>query len=94
MTIVLEALLDSVAVLNLTSASLTGVLSLAPEATKKKIRVADGTNSVVRSFFTEIPVSFGNLTVHLDFLVVEGKPAEIVIGSPALEMLQARLDMG
>ena len=89
-----QALLDSGAVPNLMSASLAGVLSLAPEATTKKITVADGTNAVVRGFLTEISVSFSNFTVRLDFLVVEGTPVDIIIGCPALEMLQARLDMG
>ena len=91
---VTQALLDSGAVPNLMSSRLAESLSLRPEATTRSITVADGTKAVVCGIVHGAPVSFGGLTEPLDFLVVEGTPFDVIIGCPALEKLQACLDLG
>lgn len=89
-----QALLDSGAVPNLMSACLADTLYLSPLPTRKSITVADGHSTVSRGFLTGVHVSFGNVPVSFNFLVVDGTPFDIIIGCPALEMLQARIDMG
>ena len=86
-----QALLDSGAVPYLMSVSLAGVHPLSLEPRTKRITVTDGSNAVVRGFLERIPVSFGTLAVHFDFIVVEVTPVDVIIGCPALEMLQGRI---
>ena len=42
----------------------------------------------------DVPNTLWDATVHLDFLVVDGIPFDVIIGPPSLEDLQACLDLG
>ena len=90
---VTQALLDSGVVPNLMSSRLAESISLRPEDTTRSITVADGTWAVLCGIVHGAPVSFGGLTGPLDFLVVEGTPFDVIVGCPALEKLQACLDL-
>ena len=87
-------MLDSGAIQNLMSDRLAALLSLSPEATTKTISVAEGTAVKVHGTVGKVPVSFAGLKDQLDFLVVEGTPFDGIIGCPALEKVQACLDLG
>lgn len=45
-------------------------------------------------FLQGVPVSFGNLVVDMDFLIVPGSPFEIIIETLTLEELMDRIDLG
>ena len=89
-----QALLDSGAIPNLMSDRLAVLLFLSPEATTKKITVADETAAKVHGTVGKVPVSFAGLKNQLDFLVVEGNSFDVIIGCLALEELQGCLDLG
>ena len=91
---VAQALLDSSAVPNLISPKLVSHLCLTPRPSKKRITVADGGNAPCNGVLLQVPTSFGELTVNLDYLVVEGTPFDLIIGLPSLEKPQACIDVG
>lgn len=41
-----------------------------------------------------VPISFAGKSTPMDLLVVDDMPVHVFIGSPTLEKLEARLDMG
>ena len=45
----------------------------------KRITVADGSNAFCMGTLKDAPTSFGDATVHLDFLAVDGTPFDIII---------------
>ena len=55
--------------------------------------MADGANAPCLGSLHQIPTSFGELIVKLDFLVVKGTPFDLIIGLPTLEGLQACIDL-
>lgn len=63
-----------------------------PTETAWKVTVADGTVAVVLGCVKGIPVSFGSAKVLLHFLVVFNTPVDVIVGIPALDVLQACLD--
>ena len=89
-----HAMLDSGAVPNIMSPKLVQKLSLTPKATKKHITVANGKDEPCMGILEQVPVSFGNLVSKMDFLVVNGAPYDVIIGLPALEEIQACIDLG
>ena len=89
-----HALLDSGAVPNIMSPNLVQKLSLTPKATAKHITVANGKNSACVGILDQVPVSFGSLVSKMDFLAVSGAPYGVIIGLPALEEIQACIDLG
>ena len=88
------ALLDTGAVPNLISAELVDHLNLAPKATNRTITVADGSNSMCIGRLRNVPITFGHLTIHLDFLTVKNAPVSLLIGVPSMEEMRAVLDFG
>lgn len=88
-----SALLDTGAVPNLISEELAKHLKLNPKPTLKTITVADGSNSSCIGRLRQIPVTFGRLTVHMDFLTVKDAPLGVIIGAPALEHMSAVMDL-
>lgn len=88
-----SALLDTGDVSNIMSVELTTHLRLAPRHTQKTIKIADGSNYGCIGRLRNVPVTFGNITVHLEFLIVRNAPIGIVIGSPVLERMGAVRDL-
>ena len=82
-----RALLDSGAVPNIMPPKLVQKLPLTPKATAKYITVANGNNAACVGILDHVPVSFGSL-------VVSGAPYDVIIGLPALEEIQACIDLG
>ena len=60
----------------------------------KRITVSDGSNSLCLGTLKDVPTSFADATVHLDYLVVDGTPFDVIFGLPSLEDLQTCLDLG
>lgn len=90
----IQALLDTGAVPNLVSRQLCEQLCVKPEKSEKSIKVADGSMAPTCENLKEIPIFFGGHPISLDFLVVYETPVDMIIGSPTLEKLEARIDMG
>ena len=88
-----QALFDSGAVPNLISPLLVSNLCLTPQPSKKRIPVADGGNAPFIGALLQVPTSFGELSVNLDYLVVEGTPFDLIIGPTSLKKLQACIDV-
>ena len=88
-----QALLDSGAVPNIILPKLASKLCLSPQPTEKHITVADGANAPCLGSLHQIPTSFGEVIVKLDFLVVKGRPFDVIIGLLTLEGLQACIDL-
>ena len=42
---------------------------------------------------SDVPVGFGKVVVHLKFMVIEAVPYDLIIGTPALVQIPARIDM-
>lgn len=89
-----QDLLETVAVPRLMSSRLSTELKQTTEATYHNIKVADEKKSTTRGIVRNFPLSFSGKAVSLEFLVVEKIPVDIIIGSPTLESLEARLDIG
>lgn len=89
-----EALLDSGAVSNLLSSSLWYKISLKASPTSKKITPANGDPSLYVGSLLDVPVSFAEINIAEDFLVINGPSFHIIVQALALEALQACLDMG
>ena len=69
-------------------------LYLSRKAATKHITVANGKNAACVGILDQVPLSFGSLVSKTDFLVVSGAPYDIIIGLPALEEIQACIDLG
>ena len=89
-----EALLDSGAVPNLISEKLCKKLSV--DFNKKHIglTVADGQRAHSIGTITDVPISFDDLHISMDFYVMKNPPFEVIIGVPTLEALRGCLDFG
>ena len=90
----IRALLDTGAIPNIISADLARQLCLLPKRTKQRITVADGSSANCIGRVKDVPITFGNLTASMDFLTIEKAPIGLIIGLPAMEDLQAKLDIG
>ena len=88
------ALLDTGAVPNLISAELVEHLNLLPKATRKTITTADGSNSSCIGRLRNVPITFGHITVHIDFYTIQNAPLGLIIGIPSLEEMRAVIDLG
>ena len=75
---VAQALLDSGAVPNLISPQLVSKLCLTPQPSKKRIMVANRGNAPCIGALLQVITSLGELTVNLDYLVVEGTPFDLI----------------
>lgn len=78
------ALLDTGAVPYLISAELVDHPNLVPRPTQKKIMDADRSNSKCLGLFLDVPVTFGDLTVHMEFMKIKDAYVGVIIGSPTL----------
>ena len=87
-----SALLESGAVPNIMSHPLAKFLSLFPKDTGKKIRVADGSVSRCVGLFTDVPVTFDNIVVPTNFLVVSSPPCDLLLGADLMNTLKASID--
>ena len=88
------ALLDTGAVPNLISAELVDHLNLVSKETRKTITTADGSSSNCIGRLRNVPITFGHITVPLDFYVVRRTPLGLIVGIPSLEDMRAVLDLG
>ena len=86
-------LLDSGAIPNVMSDKLANKLRLYLSRTERRIIVADGTSGSCAGSISGIPVSFGSIVMHLDFLVVSSVPYDLIIGAPMLVEMRACIDM-
>lgn len=81
------ALLDTGAVTNLISGDLCQKLALSPTEIDRQVTVADGTVAKFLGSVKGVPVSYGSIVSHLEFLVVKNTPFDVIVGSPTLEAL-------
>ena len=79
---------------NIISHPLAELLSLCPNDTGKKIRVADGSVSRCVGVLTDIPVAFDNIVVPTNFLVVSPPPCDLLLGVDLMNTLKASIDFG
>ena len=86
-------LLDSGAIANVMSDTLADKLrwNLAP--TKRRIVVADGSIGDCAGILEEILVSFGNIVMRLNFMLIKSFPYDVIIGSPILVDMCACIDL-
>lgn len=84
--------MDSGAVPNVLSKLLVQILSLVPCKTHKNITVSTCTKSLVVGILTEFPVKFGDFTVKLYFLVVDGSTFDVILGDPSMEEFKCVID--
>lgn len=89
-----EALLDSEAVPNIMSSSFCDSLSMRASQSNKKSTVANRDCSLFVGSLLEIIVSFAEINIAMDVPVMNGLLFDIILGAPALDALQACLDMG
>lgn len=87
-------LLDSGAVLNLTSTELYEKWHLNLKDTRKTITFADGSNSGCLGKFSVVQISFGTLTAHVDLIKVKNGPLVLIIRSTNLRNLGGIVDCG
>ncbi len=67
-------------------------LKLSPQPTTKGITVADGSVTTCDGALNDIPVSFGDHSAKLNFLVVEDPPSDMLIGIVAIRSMRATLE--
>ena len=89
-----EALLDSGAVPNLISEKFCKKLNLTFEQKSVGLTVADGQRARSIGLVSELPISFEDLHISMDFHVMENPPFDVIIGVPTLEALRGCLDFG
>ena len=87
------ALLDSGALPNVMSSSMANTLNVTLKPTNQSIRVASGTAEPCSRIAESVPIRSGSITVHLDFLVVDGVPYDLIIGALVLVKLKAKNNM-
>ena len=87
------ALLESGAIPNVMSIAMVEKLNLKLKHAQRSIKVANGTTSACSGVAEQVPIRFGDIIIHLDFLVLSGAQYHIIIGSPALTRLRTRIDM-
>lgn len=68
-------------------------MRLKPTPTKKMTPVGNVMITGWEGFIKEVPVSFLEEEVKMEFLVVHGVPVDVLIGSTDLKRLQATLDL-
>ena len=89
-----QALFDSGAVPNLIETNIVLQMRLGADKTEAQLQLANGSTSGCRGIAHNIPVTMGDITVPLDFLIVDNPPCDILLGSPTLESLHACIDLG
>lgn len=88
------ALWGTDAVPNLLSSRLARDLALSRESTDRIIKVSDGSPSPPRRVVKGVPLSFAAKTASLEFLAGDDMAVDVIIGSPTMESLEAKMDMG
>ena len=86
------ALFDSDAIPNVTSQKILKKLHLCMQTTNQSIKVASCASEKCVGTLNEVPISFGELVVSMDFLVLEETPYDILFGLPTMIQLRARPD--
>lgn len=89
-----QALLDSGAIPNLISVALVQELGITVYGTSKTITVADGTSSECIGIVRNVRISIGEITKPMEFMVVQEPPVAVIIGSPMMETLNTKIDLG
>lgn len=74
------------------STDFANYLKLQQKPTHMIMMFADGSNSSCIARLRDIPVSFGDLTVRMDFPAIEDAPRGVNSGPPALELPRAVID--
>ncbi len=86
-------ILDSRAIPNVMSDRLANKLKLSLTPTERRIIVADLSTGGCKGIASDVPVVFGKVVVRLKFMVIESVPYDLIIGTPALVQIRARIDM-
>lgn len=86
------SLLYTGVVTNLISADLVDHLNLVPEASRKSITVADGSNSSFVGRLRNLRITSGHLTIHFDFVIVQNASHGLIICITYLENMRAVID--
>ena len=69
------------------------MLSLTPKATTRHITGVNGKKAACVGILDQVLVSFGILASKMDFIVVCRGPYDVFIGLPALEEIQACIEL-
>lgn len=88
------AVLDCGVFPDIMSANIMKSLSLSRTKSYKVIAVADELSCPTYGALKGLPVSFGELLVQMDFLAVHGSPFDLIVGTPTVEELKAKIDLG
>lgn len=86
------ALLYTGATPNLMSSEVAESLHLQPTVTSRSVSMADDSALQVVGELQRVPVTVGNITKELTFLVVPKSPFPLLIRRPSLRVLRAKLD--
>ncbi len=78
---------------NVMSDRLANKLKLSLTPTERRIIVADGSTEGCKGIASDVPVCFGMIVVRLKFIVIESVPYDLILGTPALVHIRARIDM-
>ena len=89
-----EALLDSGAVPNLISEKLCNELQVKFEHKPIGPTVADGHKARFLGVISDVPISFDDLHISMEFFIMDNPPFDIIIAVPTLEALRGCLDFG
>lgn len=88
-----EALLDYEAVPNHISSKLCDGLALDPKPTTRKTNVASGQSAVCKRILYDISISFRDVSVSLEFHVIDGLHLDIIVVYTTTESLQTIFDI-
>lgn len=86
-------LLDMGAVTDILSLGFVKILSLDASYTSREMIVANGLNWFTLDVFADVPVTFGDVNVRFNFLVVDETPFEFVICTTTLECFRTCIDL-
>ncbi len=86
------ALFDSGAIPKVMSHKMVKKLHLRMQPSNRSIKVANCASEKCVGALNEVPISMGELIVHMDFLVLEETSYDILIGLPTMMQLRARSD--
>ena len=84
----IRVLLDTGAIPNLLSLAVAQKIGVRTEQSKATIRVANGDTAQSVGEVRNLPVTFDDMVVPLDFIVLENSVFGMILGNPTLENLQ------
>ena len=83
------SLFNSGAMPKLMSKGMVNRLNIRIAPTRRRFKVANGDSEPCLGALTDVPVSMGELTISLDFLVIGKSPYDAIIGLPTMITLRA-----